>query len=281
MKWYDYIKVFLKNRKATVGISILMLFTVIAIFAPFMAPYSPTDMSFPPLKGISWKHPLGTTLSGQDIFSQVIWGTRYSLFVGVVTGLITTIISVAIGFTAGYFSGIIAEILTMLINIFLVIPGLPLIIVISAYIPVKNIWTIILTISLTGWAWGARVLRSQVLTLKNRDFVKASLIVGESSFHIIFKDIFPNMLGLVAASFFGNAIYAVLAEASLEFLGLGDTSIISWGTILYWAQNNQAILLGSWQWFTIPGLFIALLGMAFALLNFAVDEIANPRLRGR
>lgn len=281
MKWYDYIKVFLRNRKATVGISILMLFTVIAIFAPFVAPYSPADMSFPPLKGISWKHPLGTTLSGQDIFSQVIWGTRYSLFVGVVTGLITTIISVAIGFTAGYFSGIIAEILTMLINIFLVIPGLPLIIVISAYIPVKNIWTIILTISLTGWAWGARVLRSQVLTLKNRDFVKASLIVGESSFHIIFKDIFPNMLGLVAASFFGNAIYAVLAEAGLEFLGLGDTSIISWGTILYWAQNNQAILLGSWQWFTIPGLFIALLGMAFALLNFAVDEIANPRLRGR
>ena len=264
-----------------VGASILLSFTLVAIFAPVIAPYSPYDMSFVPMQGFSREHILGTTLSGQDIFSQVVWGSRYSILVGIITGLITTFISVTVGFISGYFGGLIGEFFTMLTNIFLVIPGLPLVIVISAYIPVKNIWTIILVISLTGWAWGARVLRSQVLSLKSRDFVKASIVVGERPFHIIFFDIFPNMLGLVAANFFGNAIYAVLAEAGLEFLGLGNTSAVSWGTILYWAQNNQAILLGMWQWFTVPGLCIALLGLAFALLNFAMDEIANPKLRGR
>ncbi len=274
-----YVLVFLKNKKAAFGLGILLFFVIIAIFAPYIAPYSPTYMGFVPLQPPTKQHLLGTTATGQDIFSRVVWGTRLSLFVGITTGLIATVLSVVIGLTAGYFGGLVDDILMTIANIFLVIPGLPLIIILAAYITIKGIWPIIFVISITGWAWGARVLRSQMLTLKNRDFVNASVVVGERPLHIIFADIFPNMLGLIVANFFGASIYAVLSEAGLEFLGLGNSNAISWGTILYWAQNNQAILFGLWPWMAVPGLFIALLGMSFALMNFAVDELTNPRLR--
>lgn len=276
-----YLLVFLKNKKAAVGLGIVLFFVVVALFAPWIAPYSPNAMSFMPLQGPSWQHLLGTTTTGQDIFSRVVWGTRISLSVGVLTGLIATVVAVLVGLTAGYLGGMVDDILMMITNIFLVVPGLPLIIILSAFIIVKGVWTIIFVISLTGWAWGARVLRAQTMTLKNRDYVKASVVVGEKSSHIIFSDIFPNMLSLIVANFFGATVYAILSEAGLEFLGLGNSSAVSWGTILYWAQNSQSILFGLWQWMAVPGLLIAILGMSFALLNFAVDELTNPRLRKR
>lgn len=276
-----YILVFLRNKKAAFGLGMLLFFVIVAIFAPYIAPYSPTYMGFTPLQSPNAQHWLGTTATGQDIFSRVVWGTRLSLFVGIVTGFIATVLAVIMGLTAGYFGGLVDDILTTITNIFLVIPGLPLIIIVAAYMPIKGVGTIIFVISITGWAWGARVLRSQMMTLKNRDFVKASVVVGERPSHIIFADIFPNMLGLVVANFFGASIYAVLSEAGLEFLGLGNSSAVSWGTILYWSQNNQAMLFGLWQWMAVPGLLIALLGMSFALMNFAVDELTNPRLGKR
>lgn len=276
-----YLLVFLHNKKAAVGICILLFFVIVAIFAPYIAPYSPTYMGFTPLQMSSRQHLLGTTAIGQDIFSRVIWGTRLSLFVGIIIGLIATMVSVIVGLTAGYFGGLVDDILVMITNIFLVIPGLPLMIIIAAYITVKGTVTIVFVISITGWAWGARVLRSQAMTLKNRDFVKASIVVGERPSHVIFSDIFPNMLSLVVANFFGVSLYAVLSEAGLEFLGLGDSSAVSWGTILYWSQNNNAMLFGLWQWMVVPGLCIALLGVSFALINFAIDEVTNPRLRKR
>lgn len=276
-----YLLVFLHNKKAAVGICILLFFVIVAIFAPYIAPYSPTYMGFTPLQMSSRQHLLGTTAIGQDIFSRVIWGTRLSLFVGIIIGLIATMLSVIVGLTAGYFGGLVDDIFMMITNIFLVIPGLPLMIIIAAYITVKGTVTIVFVISITGWAWGARVLRSQAMTLKNRDFVKASIVVGERPGHVIFSDIFPNMLSLVVANFFGVSLYAVLSEAGLEFLGLGDSSAVSWGTILYWSQNNNAMLFGLWQWMVVPGLCIALLGVSFALINFAIDEVTNPRLRKR
>jgi len=276
-----YLLVFLHNKKAAVGICLLLFFVIVAIFAPYIAPYSPTYMGFTPLQMSSRQHLLGTTAIGQDIFSRVIWGTRLSLFVGIIIGLIATMLSVIVGLTAGYFGGLVDDIFMMITNIFLVIPGLPLMIIIAAYITVKGTVTIVFVISITGWAWGARVLRSQAMTLKNRDFVKASIVVGERPSHVIFSDIFPNMLSLVVANFFGVSLYAVLSEAGLEFLGLGDSSAVSWGTILYWSQNNNAMLFGLWQWMVVPGLCIALLGVSFALINFAIDEVTNPRLRKR
>lgn len=276
----DSLKLLLHNRKAMVGASVLLFLVLVAIFAPVIAPYSPNSTEFMPSEPPSSKHWLGTTALGQDIFSQVVWGTRLTLTVGLITGAITSTISMIIGLTAGYFGGIIDDVLSTITNVFLVLPSLPLMIIIAAYITVKSVLPIIVVISITGWAWGARVLRSQMMTLKSRDFVKAAIVAGEHPLRIIFVDILPNMIGIIVANFFGAALNAVLSEAGLEFLGLGNVNSVTWGTILYWAQNNQALLLGQWQWMAIPGLLIAILGTSFALLNFAIDEISNPRLRG-
>ncbi len=273
------LKIFLNNKKALAGAIILLILSLIAIFAPWIAPYSPNSTEFTAGLSPSSTHLLGTTALGQDIFSQIIWGSRLTLFVGLVTGFIASLISVIVGLVAGYFGGRIDDVLSVITNVFLVVPGLPLMIILAAYITVKSVVPIIFVISITGWAWGARVLRSQMMTLKNRDFVKAAKVIGEHPLRIIFFDILPNMLGLIVANFFGAALYAVLSEAGLEFLGLGNVNAITWGTVLYWAQNGQALLLGQWQWMAIPGLLIAILGTSFALLNFAVDEMTNPKLR--
>ncbi len=197
------------------------------------------------------------------------------------TGMLSVFISMAIGLSAGYFSGIVDEVLTSVTNIFLIIPGLPLMIVIAAYLHFKGLMPIILVIAITGWPSGARILRSQMLSLRNREFVMSAKILGENSIHIIFSEIFPLMFSLIIANFFSATLYAILGEASLEFLGLGNVNLVTWGTILYWAQNNQALLNGAWWWILAPGLCISLLGAGFALLNFSLDEISNPRLRGR
>jgi len=271
----------LQNRKATIGFAILVLFILVAILAPWIAPASPTSMEFQPWLRPSSAHPLGTTAMGQDIFSQLIWGSRLSLLVGFSVGLMATFLSVVMGLTAGYFGGIVDGILSAITNVFLVIPGLPLMIIIAAYITIQGVFPIIVVISVTGWAWGARVLRSQVLTLKNRDFVLASRVAGEGPLRIIFTDILPNMLSLIVANFFGSCLYAILSEAGLEFLGLGDVSVVTWGTMLYWAQNNMALIFGQWPWIVAPGICIVLVGTAFALVNFGTDEVTNPRLRKR
>jgi peptide/nickel transport system permease protein len=165
------------------------------------------------------------------------------------------------------------------VNLFLVIPGLPLMIVIAAYLQNGGIAVIIAVIVVTGWAWGARVLRSQTQSLRGRDFVTAAQFSGESAPRIVFREILPNMTSLIVGSFFGAATSAILAEAGLEFLGLGDSSIVSWGTILYWAQNSNALLTGQWILLFAPGLCIALLAMSLTLINFGVDAVSNPRLR--
>jgi len=275
----ENIKRFFKIKKAIAGLIILFVFICVSIFAPYIVPYEYDYMDGLPMQGPCEEHLLGTTNVGQDILSLVIWSTRSSLTVGLMTGLLTTCLAVIMGLTSGYFGSVTDDILSLIMNIFLVIPGLPLMIIIAAYIPVRGTGTIVMVLAFTGWAWGARVLRSQMLSLKNQEFVNASVVLGESSSHIIFKDIFPNMLSLIVANFFGSSLSAVLGEASLEFLGLGDVNANTWGTMLYWAQNNQALLLGQWQWMTVPGICIALLGTSFALMNFAVDEITNPKLR--
>jgi len=277
----EYILVLLRNKKAMVGVVTILLFAIIAIFAPLIAPYPPTYMGFDQVLPPSAKHLFGTTATGQDVFSQIVWGTRLTLLVGLLSGLFVTVISTVIGVVAGYLGGIVDEILMILTNVFLIIPGLPLMIILSTYMPVKGMWTIILVITVTGWAWGARMIRPQVMSLKSRDFVKASVVIGESPFHIIVADILPNVVGLIVAQFFAAAVYGVLSEAGLEFLGLGNASAISWGTVLYWADNGQAILFGLWTWLLVPGLLIALFGGALAMMNFAVDEMVNPRLKKR
>ena len=267
------------DRRAVFGATILIVLALMAILAPLLARYSPSQLSNDTWLRPNAQHWLGTTALGQDVFSQLVYGARLSLLVGLVTGLIATAFSVIVGLAAAFFGGIVDDVLSAITNIFLVLPGLPLVIVTAAYLQVSGVVPVIAVISFTGWAWGARVLRSQALSLRDRDFVQAAIASGEGPIRVIFAEILPNMVGLIAANFFGAALYAVLAEAGLEFLGVGDVSQVTWGTMLYWAQSSQALLQGAWAWIATPGLCIALLGTAFALLNFAVDEVANPRLR--
>ncbi|MGZ3663421.1 MAG: ABC transporter permease, partial [Ktedonobacterales bacterium] len=182
--------------------------------------------------------------------------------------------------TGGYFGGWIDELLSLVSNVFLVIPQLPLIIVLAALVPTgRGPGTVIIVITLTGWAWGARVMRSITLTLRQRDYVQAARVGGESPFRLIFFEIVPNMGAIIATNFIFATISAILTEATLEFLGLSDLSQVSWGTMLYWAQNNDALLGGQWSWYMPPGLCIALLCASLTLINYGIDSIVNPRLR--
>jgi peptide/nickel transport system permease protein len=270
-----------RNRKARLGLLVLGVIVFVAIFAPLLAPYSPTSTGFTPYLGPSGTHFFGTTGQGQDVFSQMLYGTRISLLVGLSAGLLATLAAVIIGLVAGYLSGAVDVTLSFVTNLALVIPSLPLIIILAAYVPSRSVWTIVLVVAVTGWATGARVIRSQTSTLRSRDFVTAAMFSGERLPRIVFREILPNMTSLVAASFFGAATFAVMAEASLEFLGLGNPSTISWGTILYSAQTNNALLTGQWVVILAPGLAIALLALSFTLVNFGVDALSNPRLRER
>lgn len=267
------------SKKVLVGFGIILFFLFVAILAPVLAPFDPNRTVALPYERPSRQHLLGTDRLGRDIFSQLIYGSRLSLFIGVMTGLLMTAISTTVGFVAGYYGGLVDRILSTLVDVFLVIPGIPLMIVISAYLRVRSYWTVILVIAITSWGSGARVMRSQVLSLKSREFVVAAKVIGEKNVRIVFSEILPNMFSLVASNFFNAVLYAIIGEASLSFLGLGDVSKISWGTMLYWAQSANALLNGMWAWVLAPGLSIVMLAAAFALLNFGIDELTNPRLR--
>jgi peptide/nickel transport system permease protein len=266
------------NRKVAIGTAIVMLFMLLAIFGPLLAPYNPNQISQAGSLGPSAHHLLGTTTTGQDIFSQLLYGTRSSILWSFATGLVVTFLSVLVGLVGGYFGGTVDDTLSLLTNIFLVLPALPLAIVLAAYFP-RGPLTIALVITFTSWSWQARVLRSQTLSMRNREFVIAARTCGERAGRIIFAEIFPNEIGLVAAGFVSTTIFVILTWAALEFLGLGDPNAVSWGSILYWAQQADSIFSGAWWWFVPPGFCIALLGMALALINFGIDEIADPRLR--
>lgn len=267
------------NKKARTGIIILGVFVFVAVFAPLLAPYGASQNGFARSADATPDHWMGTTAAGEDVLSQIIYGARISVMVGAVAGILSTLVAVAIGLSWGYVRGWIAEVIGFIVNLFLVIPGLPLMIVIAAYLQNGGIAVIIAVIVVTGWAWGARVLRSQTQSLRGRDFVTAAQFSGDGATRIVFREILPNMTSLIVGSFFGAATSAILAEAGLEFLGLGDSSIVSWGTILYWAQNSNALLTGQWILLFAPGLCIALLAMSLTLINFGVDAVSNPRLR--
>jgi peptide/nickel transport system permease protein len=252
---------------------------VMALLAPVISPYSPSVATFTPMTGPSAAHLLGTTGGGQDVLSQLIYGARDSLLVAFGAGLLATLLAVAVGLIAGYRSGPADAVLNFVMNLLLVIPALPLMIIISTYQKGGGIWTIILVIVLISWAFGGRVVRSRVLALRSLDFVTAAQFSGDRTFRIITREILPNIVSVVAAIFFTAATGAVLAEAGLEFLGLGNPATVSWGTMLYWAQTYNVLAQGQWAGIFAPGLCIAVLATAFALLNFGVDELSNPRLR--
>lgn len=272
-------RVLWRNRKSRVGLVLLGIFLFLAIFGPLLTPYDPNTARYGTMALPSLRHPLGTTQAGADVLSRLIVGTRITFIVTLSVGALSTLCAMIIGITAGYVGGVVDDVLNFLTNVFLVLPGLPLLIVLASYAPSKGIWMIIFIISFTGWPWGARVLRSQVMTLRTRDFVTGAVLAGDSIPRILSREILPNMISLVAANFFSTALAGLLAAVGLQFLGFGSPSLISWGTMLYWAQNSGALLDGQWAWIMAPGLCIALLGTTMILLNFGVDELSNPRLQ--
>ena len=270
---------FIASWKVATGLAILGFFVLLAIIGPWIAPYDPSARSNDLMLGPSAAHWLGTTHLGQDILSQMLVGTRSVLVVGMVAGIVATLLAVLIGVTSGYLTGVVAEILSVLSNVFLVIPVLLLVIIIATILTETDDLTLALIIGATLWPWSARVLRAQTLSLRNRDYVEAARATGEPTWRIICFELLPNLTAVIAARFVDTVVYAVLAEIALAFIGISGVSEWNWGTILFWAQSQQALAQGAWWWFVPAGLAIALLGTSLALLNFGIDEFVNPRLR--
>lgn len=264
---------------ARIGIVMLGFFVAIAVFAPLVAPYPADQSDFERRLAPSAAHWLGTTATGEDILSQLILGSRISLFVGLVAGAIATFVAIAIGLAWGYTNDRLGAVIDFFVNIFLVVPGTPLMIILAAYLANGGMSVIVFVIVVTGWATGARVLRAQANTLRTRDFVVAARFSGDSAPRIIFREIMPNMTSIIVANFIAAALGAIGAESSLAFLGLGDPNTMSWGAMLFWSQNGSAMLTGQWQWIFMPGLCIALLCLSLTFINFGLDAIGNPRLR--
>ena len=299
-----------RNPKVIAGLVILAPFVLVSFVGRWITPYSPnaTDIqhwvrhvlvegtgpgtNFPavyyplPLPP-SAAHWLGTTVFAQDVLSQLLASTQATLFVGLLAAAIATVLSVLVGVAAGYLGGNADEGLSLISNVFLAIPGLPLLIVLADYVPSagSSILLVAVIIAVTAWAYSARVLRAQTLSLRNRDFVEAARVSGEGRLRIILAEILPNLVPIVAASFLFTTLYAIYAYVAIAFLGLGGSPTSSppglwnWGEMLREGFANNAIRGGWWWWWAPPGICVALLGTGLALLNFGIDEFINPRLR--
>jgi len=270
---------FIANRKAATGLIILGLYLLFAVIGPWVAPYDPSARSNDLVKGPSAAHWFGTTHLGQDIFSQILVGTRSVIYVGLLAGIIATTLSVLIGVTAGYLGGRADDGLSALTNVILVIPAIPLMIIITSVLNNASDTLIALVIGLTTWSWNARVLRAQTLSLRRRDYVEAARATGEKTWRIIIFELLPNLTAVIASGFVGTVIFAVLSEITLAFIGVTSNNGWNWGTILFWAQGQQALGQNAWWWFVPAGLAIAFLGTSLSLINFGIDEFVSPRLR--
>lgn len=275
-----WLRVLSRSRPATAGLILLLFFAALALLGPLIWSGDPLqpDSSLPPRQPPSAEHWLGTDQQSRDIFLQMVHGARPTLFLGVATGLIATAVAVTVGTVAGYARGRWGDVLALVINVFLVLPTIPLIIVLAAWLQVRSDWPIILVMAMTSWAFGARIIRSQVLSLKERDFVQFAIVRGEPWWRILFREILPNMTSMIATGVLGTTVFAVATAAGLQFLGLGDLGGVDWFSLLYWAQNTSSLQTGAWWTFVPPGVAIAVFGLACTLVNYGIDEISNPRL---
>lgn len=268
-----------KNKIAAFGVTALLVMACIAILAPVISPYDPKAATGEPFEPPSCRHLLGTNDIGQDILSELIWGSRVSLLIGVLAALVAVTIGTAVGIVSGYFGGIVDMILMRLVDVILVIPFLPLMILLSAYLG-PSFWNLIVVIGALVWARPARVIRSQVLSLRSRGYVQAAQSMRASHGYILTRHILPGVMSLGLAQFVLAASHTILIEASLSFLGLGDPLRKSWGTVLYYAQVRGAFLSGAWLWWVLPpGLLITLAVAGFAFSGYALENTFNPRLR--
>jgi peptide/nickel transport system permease protein len=232
---------------------IILFFVLLAVLGPFFI-HDPNAVGTEVLGRPSAKFWLGTTQEGQNVLYQVIAATAPTLEVGFLAGGIATVLSLVIGVAGAFIGGLSDEALNLFTNIILVIPIMPLVIVISAYVQAKSLLPTILIIAFTGWAGTARVLRALTLSMRSRDYILAARVSGERPWRIVVVELLPNMTAFIVSGFIFTVIFAILTQAGLAFLGLGNTNLLSWGNMLYWAQADQALTSGAWWWFAPPGL---------------------------
>ena len=275
-----WVVLLLRNPKSCIGLAMVGFVVLIALIAPLISVDHPNDFNLLAARQApSWHHLFGTTDQGSDIFSQVVIGARRSLLLGFAAAALATAIAAVLGISAAYVGGLWDEGVNFLTNVFLVIPAIPLLIVLSGYLHTRGMGTMIIVLAAVLWAFEARILRSQALSLKSRDFVAASRAAGESRSRIVFAELMPNMISRIAAGFVLVFYVALLIDAGLEFLGLGDAAQTSWGTTLYWAQTNSTVLQGEWWPFFFPGAALAFTVLGLVLILAGIDEVSNPRLR--
>jgi peptide/nickel transport system permease protein len=270
-----------KNPKARVGFFIFGTIVVLALIAPWIAdPAAATNFSFATRETPNWHHLFGTSDQGSDVWAMTVVGARRSLATAFLAGVLATVLASVLGITAAFVGGVVDDVITLVGNVVYVIPTIPLLIDVTAFLHARGMTTMVLVIGFTLWAFEARILRGQALTLRNRDFIQAARVSGESTWRIILGELMPNMISRIAAAFVLVFYIAIVVEAGLEFLGLGDSGKASWGVALYWAQNNSSLLQGEWWAFVFPGLAIGLSVFSLTLILAGIDEISNPRLRG-
>ncbi len=275
----------LRGHKASLfGAILLGAIVFMAIFAPFLAPYNPYKRTGKPLEPPSWAHPLGTNDAGQDILSELIYGARVSLFIGVVSAISAVLIGTFFGMIAGYKGGKVDEVLMRIVDFFMVMPSLLLVIFLAMVF--RGTWlsshiflVLIIAITITSWPTVARVVRSMILSLKERPFVESVRALGASDAYVMFKYLLPNTAPLILAETLLRTASNMILEASLSFLGLGDPSQKSWGVMLHYAFQRQAMVLGMWSWVIPPGLMISLSVLSLLLVGQALEIYVNPRLR--
>jgi peptide/nickel transport system permease protein len=282
IKMPTWLVLLLKNPKGRVGLAIVLGMTLLAVIAPLIAdPASATTFSFATRLAPTWHHHLfGTTDQGEDVWAGVVVGARRSLATGFFVALLATALAATLGITAAYVGGLVDDVISLVTSVVFVIPTIPLLIDVTAFLHQRGMTTMVLVVGFTIWAFEARILRGQALTLKNRDFIQAAKVSGESTRRIVFGELMPNMISRIAAAFVLVFYIAILIEAGLEFLGLGDSAKASWGVSLYWATVNSSVLQGEWWSFLFPGLAIGVTVLGLTLLLAGIDEVSNPRLRG-
>ena len=269
----------LRNAKLVIGLGVVLAFLVLAIVGPWLTDATPFEFGYPLGEPPSRDHWLGTTSPGQDVYAQFVYGLRSSFVVGALAAAVAAVLGMAIGFVSGYRGGIVDEVLSMLTNIVLVIPTLAVLIIVSAYLSVGSLFSEAMLIGLTSWPWAARAIRAQTFSLGSRDFVSLARLSGQGTVKVIVREIAPNMSSYLFLTFillFGGS---VLTAATLDFLGLGPSQVMSLGLMMNTAVSNAALQLGMWWWFIPPGVGITAIVGGLYVMNVGLDEVFNPRLR--
>lgn len=279
MNWRDTLRFLFRNPYGRFGASLLMGLVIVAVVGPPFSPYGVWQYGVcKPFEGPSAAHPFGCDEIGRDLLTLFLHGARVSLFVGFVAALLSTLLGALVGLFSGYFGGPLDVALMRVVDALLAVPALVLMIIFAAILG-PGLFNVILVISILSWAPVARVIRSQVLSVKEYPYVEAARACGASSMRILFKHVAPATIPLVVANMILQISNAIIAEAALSFLGLGDPRIPSWGGILRFAFRIGAMSAGYWWYVVPPGLGIVLAVLSATFISYALDEIVNPRLR--